>query len=555
MASTKETPRQKMISLMYLVLTCLLALNVSKEVLQGFVHINESIETTNLNFTNNTQKIMEAFRDAISQGRHEFVPYYAKAQQSNKLTQKTYEYLDSLKKEVIKYTEDEQGADTLTLAEVERLDDYDKPTFFLMGSDELNPKKGKFSATELKQTLLTLYDSLENIIDKMKDRPGLNLPEDDYRLLKERIKLLRPLDSYKDVEGKNVKWEYKNFFNQPLAAVVTNLSKMQSDVRNMEGEMVNVFASASGKLSVKFNQMQARIVPVSRYVQSGSPFMADVFLSAASTDFKEDNLQFIMGDMDTATGIVAKDAVILPIDNGTGKINFPTGSVGHKEIKGWIKFRDGTGKYKYFDYKNEYVVANAAVAVSPDKMNVFYAGVENPVTVSAAGVAPTDLVVDIKGCNGTLRPENNGKYIANVSGKGTCTITVFQKVEGRLVQQGSALEFRVKKLPNPPLKINGQTVTGSVDMRSPEAKNISSLGLDITNFDFKATFKVTDFAVTIFIPGMGVQYFKCPGNQLSDPARVALSRVRAGSKIYIEDIKVQSPDEPRELPGVKINVR
>jgi len=98
MANAKETPRQKMISLLYLVLTCLLALNVSKEVLHGFVHINESIETTNSNFTNTTQKIMEAFKEAIRQGRYEFAPYYQKAQKTDVLTQRAYGYLDSLKK-------------------------------------------------------------------------------------------------------------------------------------------------------------------------------------------------------------------------------------------------------------------------------------------------------------------------------------------------------------------------------------------------------------------------------------------------------------------------
>ena len=555
MANTKETPRQKMISLMYLVLTCLLALNVSKEVLQGFVHINESIETTNLNFTSNTQKIMEAFKEAINQGRHEFVPYYAKAQEAKRLTEKAYTYVDSLKKEVIKYTEDEKGADTLTLAEMERLDDYDKPTFFLMGSDELNPKHGKYSASELKQTVTQLADSLEKMIDFMKDRPGLKLPPEDYMALKSRIKALRPAATYKDAEGQTIKWEYKNFYNQPLAAVVTNLSKMQSDLRNIEGEMVNVFASASGKLSVKFNQMQARIVPVSKYIQTGSAFTADVFLSASSTDFKEDNLQFIMGDLDTATGVLAKDAVVLPIDNGTGKISVPTSGVGHKEIKGWIKFRDGTGRYKYYSYANEYIVAKAAVAISADKMNVFYAGVENPLTVSAAGVAPTDLSVSIRGCNGVLQGGTDGKYSVKVSGAGTCTITVFQKVEGRLVQQGAPQEFRVKRFPSPPLRINGKTIIGNLDMRAIDAKNISTLGLDIAGVDFNAPFRVNEFAMTVFTPGSGVQFFKCPGNQLSAPARAALARIKAGSKIYIEDIKVQSPDDLRELPMVKITVK
>ena len=108
MSHAKETPRQKMISLMYLILTCLLALNVSKEVLEGFVTINESIETTNSNFTDNTKKIMEAVDEAIKQGHNEFVPYYAKSKQVSALTQNTFVYLDSLKKELIKYTEDKK---------------------------------------------------------------------------------------------------------------------------------------------------------------------------------------------------------------------------------------------------------------------------------------------------------------------------------------------------------------------------------------------------------------------------------------------------------------
>lgn len=555
MAGTKETPRQKMISLMYLVLTCLLALNVSREVLEGFVHINESIETTNSNFTNNTSKIMEAFEEAIKQGHHDYAPYYAKAKEANRLTDKTYTYVDSLKKELIKYTEDTKGADTLTLGEVESLDNYDKPTFFLIGSNELNPTKGKYSAGELKQKITLLADSLEKMIDQMKDKPGSKLPAEDYLSLKSKIKALRPLDSYLDNEGKPVKWEYKNFFNQPLAAVVTNLSRIQSDILNIQGFMVNTFASASGKLSFKFNQLQARIVPESRYVQAGSPFTADVFLSAASTDFKEDNLQFIMGDVDTTTGVISKDAVVLPIDNGTGKIRFGTSGVGHKEVKGWIKFRNNNGQYKYFPYQKEYIVANTAVAISPDKMNVFYAGVDNPLTVSAAGVAPGDLVVEIKGCDGAIRGDNNGKYAVKVKGMGTCTISVFQRRDGKLVQQGAPQVFRVKRFPNPPLRISGKTVIGNIDMKPLDAKNITSLGLDVASIDFNAPFKVTEFSMTIFTPHLGVQFFKCQGNQLSDQARQAMSKVKVGSKVYIDDIKVQSPEDMRELPNVKITVK
>jgi len=262
-----------------------------------------------------------------------------------------------------------------------------------------------------------------------------------------------------------------------------------------------------------------------------------------------------MGEMDTATGVMAKDAVILPIESGTGKINFPTAGIGHKQIKGWIKFKDGTGKYNYFNYEKEYIVANAAVAVSPDKMNVFYAGVDNPLTVSAAGAATADLVVDIKGCDGNLQTGNNGKYIARVKGTGTSTITVFQKTAGKLQQQGAPQVFRVKRFPNPPLKISGRVVNSSLEMKMTEAKIINGIGLDLSNFDFNALFKVNGFTITIIIPGRTMESFKCPGSRLNPEAIAALSRLRSGSKIYFEDIKVQSPEEQRKFPMVKIVVK
>lgn len=556
MSHTKETPRQKMIGMMYLVLTCMLALNVSRDVLDGFVTINESIENTNSNFTSNTHKIMQAFDEGIRQGHHEFKPYYIKAKKVNHLTLQTFNYVESIKKEVVKYTENVEGADTLKLEKVERLDDCDKPTFFLIGSDETKPKDDKYSAKDLKQTLINLSDSLNTMIDEMKNKNGLKLPEDDYFVLKDKIRLMTPTNKYKDKDGKPISWEFKNFYNKPLAAVVTNLSKIQSDIKNIEAEMVNSFASASGKLSVKFNRMQARIVPVSNYVQAGTPYTADVFLAASSSDFKEDNLQFILGEIDTSTGKISADATVLPIENGMGKIKLLSGSVGHKDIKGWIKFREGNGNYKYFKYNNNYVVANSAVAVSPDKMNVFYLGVENPITVSAAGVAPTDLVVNITGCNGSLVNNGNGKYTANVSATGTCIISVLQKTIDGLKQQGTPQIFRVKKIPNPPLRVSGKSTYGNLEMKTIDARNITAIGVDNTGFDFNAPFKVISFTMYVTnSSGSNAQAFQITGNQLSSDAKKAISTIKMNSKIYVEDIKVQAPDGIREFPLLKIVVK
>lgn len=555
MSNAKETPRQKMIGMMYLVLTCLLALNVTKEVLQGFVTINESIETTNSNFSANTSKMMSAFEDAIKNGQNEAKPYYLKAKEVTQLSQKTFDYITTLKQNVQQYTEDVKGSDTMKLARIEKLDDYDKPTYLLIGPDETKPADTKYSAKELRKNITTLTTELNKMIDEMKDKKGTFLPEQDYLVLKGKIKLFTPHDNYRDKDGKAIGWEVKNFYNMPLAGVITNLSKMQSDIRNIESEMVTTFAAAAGKLNLKFDALQARIIPVSSYVQAGSPYTADVFLTASSSDFKEDNMQFILGDVDTITGKLAEGAVILPIESGTGKINLPTSTAGHKEVNGWIKLKGADGFYKYFRYKNEYVVANSAAAVSPDKMNVFYIGVDNPLTVSSAGVAPTDLVVNVSGCGASIANNGNGKYTTKASSTGTCIVTVMARTATGLKQQGPPQFFRVKRFPNPPLKVSGKSTYGNLEMKLADAKNMNTLGVDNAGFDFIAQFKMEKFSVCTVIGGTASAPINCTGNQLSNEAREALKKLKVGSKVYFEDIKVQAPDGPRDFANIKVLVK
>ncbi len=555
MSNAKETPRQKMIGMMYLVLTCLLALNVTKEVLQGFVTINESIETTNSNFTANTKKTMKAFEEAIEDGKPEVKPYYLKAKEVSQLAQTTFDYITTLKQNIQQYTEDVKGADTMKLARIEKLDDFDKPTYLLIGPDETKPVETKHSAKELRHNIEHLTTELNKMIDDMKDKKGTVLPEEDYHILKDKIKLFTPHDNFKDKDGKPIGWEVKNFYNMPLAGVITNLSKMQSDIRSIEAEMVNTFAAASGKLNIKLDVLEARIVPSSNYVQAGTPFTADVFLTASSSDFKEENMQFILGDMDTATGKLADGAVVLPIDKGTGKITLPTSAAGHKDIKGWIKLKGPDGFYKYFDYKNEYIVANTAVAVSPDNMNVFYIGVDNPLTVSAAGVAPTDLVVNVTGCGAAITNNGNGKYTAKAGSTGTCIVTVFQRTAGGLKQQGAPQKFRVKKFPNPPLKVSGKSTYGNLEMKLADAKNMNSLGVDNAGFDFIAQFNMEKFSVCTVIGGVASAPIYCNGNQLSAEAKDALKKLKVGSRVYFEDIQVKAPDGRRDFPNVKVVVK
>lgn len=555
MANAKETPRQKMIGMMYLVLTCLLALNVSKEVLQGFVTINENIETTNSNFSNNTQLMLKAFDDAIKNGHPEVKGYYEKAKLACTKTQKTYDYIEILKQQVKQYTEAVSGADTMRLANIEKLDDYDKPTFFLLGDDEAKPKTGTYSANELRNEVNGLASELNSLINTMTEKNGLKLPEEDANVLREQIKLFTPTDNYFNKEGERITWETRNFYHMPLAAVITNLSKIQSDIRNIEAELVNKFASASGKLSINFNSYEAKIVPSSQYVQSGDNYSASVFLSATSSEFTEDNIQFILGDVDTASGKLMPGAAVLPIEKGTGKISIPAAGVGRKDIKGWIKFKDGMGKYRYFPYQNEYVVANSAVSVSAEKMNVLYIGADNELSISAAGVAPTDLMVTASGCGINLTNNGNGKYIAKVASTGTASIQVYEKTTNGNKIQGAPKYFRVKKFPSPPLKLLGRTCNGTIEVPATEAKLLNAIGVDMSAYEYNVPFKVTRFAISLYQNNRLSESKVINGNNLNGVFASEISKLKKGERIYIEEVQVKGPDGDRTLPNAKILIK
>ncbi len=554
MALGKETPRQKMIGMMYLVLTCLLAMNVSKDILKGFITVNENLERTNKNFTENTTKLMDGMKAAIDNGHPEVKHYYEKSIEAHQLTEQMIAYIGQLKSEVQQYTEDVPGADTMRLRFIEKQDDYDKPTYFFIGDDETKPKSGAFSARELREKLNGLSTELIKMVDKMYTTNGTRIPEEDYKTLRKKIEQLKPVDPNEKENDVPVTWEIQNFNQLPLAAVITNLSKMQSDVHNIESEMIGVFAAASGKLAIRFDTLRPCVIAKADYVQLGQPYNADVFLAASSSEFKSENLQMFLGEIDKSTGQPLPATQTLPIETGSGKIQLPTNTVGHHTYKGVIKLKDANGYYKYFDFEKEYTVAPVSVAVSADKMNVFYAGVPNPISVSAAGFAPQDVQVSISGCGGRLTALGNGKYEVMVSSPGNCEIRVSAKINNELKPQGQPIVFRVKPLPVPMARAAGVSGNGTLEVPLADIRSLGGVGVDLSGFPFQTTFLVTEF--DIYVPYRGVTTpFHCTGNQLSTDAKQAIIQCPRGSRIFIDDIKARGPDKTYKLAAMTLRAK
>jgi gliding motility-associated protein GldM len=544
MAGGKETPRQKMIGLMYLVLTAMLALNVSKQILQGYLSVNESLEKSKKNIEENNLRVTDAFKATIN-GNKAAQPYYDQALVAQKDIQDAFKYLDEVKgnmvRATLKYEESVKvKGDTINLRnypQKDKIDDYDMPTTVLLGSDEHNLKTGPYTADELRTKLTQLHDKLIAQLDKMQKTEGQKLLQGDYDNLKKKIAIIKPTDSGRIDEGITYTWPLDNFFHLPMAAVFVNLNKMQADLKNVEAEILQVFSSASGKLAIKFDKLVARVVAPSSYIQSGGEYTADIFLAASSSKMGADDMEVLVGT--DSLGATKGQGTKIDIKDGMGKYKAGTGAPGDQTYKGVIKFKKPDGSFEYYPFEQSYKVAKSAVAVSADQMNVFYRGVVNPVTAGAAGISPTDIQISASGAGVKYVPRGEpGKYDFTFSGTGECMITVSAKTKDGVKPQGPPVKFRVKPLPKPEAKIGGKFAPP--EMKKMDLQTVGAIGAGANGFDFQANYIVQSYEVVGKVKG-AVKIASGNGANLATDAIAIFKGVDVGTKIYV-DIKVKGPD-------------
>lgn len=535
MAGGKETGRQKMIGMMYLVLTALLAMNVSKDILDAFVIVNGSLEQTNASFGRKNDKTYQDFEAAKAKDPAKTEAYYQKALQAKKLSADLTKYIDSMKKYLIEKTDKKpkEVADTLKLKNVDSKDNYDVPTYELIGDDAANPKDGEFTAKELKKKI----NDTRNAFVKIFDDEKLFLPS-VKKEIEGKIGLQTP--DFGMNNGVNETWETGNFYHLPLAAVITNLSKMQADVKNAEADVINTLLAAVKGKDFTFDKLVAKVIAPSSYILSGDEYKADVLLVAFNSTTSP---KIILGDVDTTKGEGqnplrgAGDSTSVKVEGGTGKYVKQTGGEGLQKWSGVIKVEKPGGGYNYYPFVQEYMVAKPAIAVSPTKMNVFYMGVENPVDVSAAGVAPENLVVNLAG-NGSISG-SKGKYIVKVSGGTEATVNVSAKFGSQTKSMGAGMKFRVKRLPDPYAFVGGKR--GDFSIRKSELLASGGVQAKMENFDFEMPLSVSSFDLTANIKG-DLKTISTTGNKFTPEMLKLLQTLGGGSKVYVENVKCRMPD-------------
>lgn len=553
MAIGRETPRQKMISMMYLVLTAMLALNVSSEILKGFITVDESLEHSNAILTENNSRMEAAFLNYVNQGNVEAKPYYDQSQVTKQRVQALMAYVDSMKFKLISKVEKTQQPDTVQMRYMKSLEDFDTPTYLFLGSDETQPIRTAYSALELKGQLNALSTALKNDLSTMQQTKKTALDNADFKSLNDQLSLIKPSDKGYEQNGIKMNWEQENFYHLPTAAVLTNLEKMQTDLKNLESEFLRVFSAASTKYIPKFNTLQAKVLAPVNYVQAGEWFSADILLSAGSTELTPDRMRVLLGaEYDSTTKQLKTPGEAIPLKDGIGKWQTLTGNSGSQSIKGVIAYKKPNGDELYFPFAHTYTVAQAFSAVGADNMNVFYVGVDNPLSASAAGILPNDLVVNVSGSGASIKPNGIGKYVITATNSGTCLVSVFSKTGGVLKAQGLPKVFRVKNIPQPVAKINGRPVLSTLELNSLELQSINSLGAVCLGFEFPVSVKVTHAVVTAIGRDGTLIDEVLTSSALTPRAMKLLSELKPGRRAFIEAIKVSINGQNFSVPDVII---
>ena len=531
-----ESTRQKMINMMYLVLTAMLALNVASEVLESFRIVDASLTQTLNNIKRKNDQIYSAFDAAYMANPTKVKDWKDKADQVNKKTVELINKIKDLKEELVlasggiplkEYRAD--GSFVLTSNEpfivnskgdtvvIKKEDDLNTPSEIMIQQKKANDLK---SSIDLYRDFLASY------------------LEEGSTLRENVMKQLDTPDPRVDLSegGEKKTWESLHFESKPLIAVITLLSKMQIDIENAETNVISTLYSNIDAASFKFNRLGARILAKSTYVLQGDEFEAEIFLAAEDTTQQP---EIFVGN----TKLTMRD--------GKGIYKASASQVGTFKWGGLIKYKNPEGNINSYPFEGEYQVGKPSATISPTKMNVMYIGIANPIKVSVPGVASENLVVAMN--NGGRVEKAGDDYLAypsklDATGKST-SITVSAKYGGEVRSMGF-MEFRVKEVPPPVATISGKN---GGNLKKEDLLAEDGVFAELKDFDFDLKFKVTQFDVNI--SGTYVRTFTSRDNKFTAEQKDQFSKLSIGGLIYIDNIMAKGDDGQPARPLAPISFK
>ncbi len=536
-----ETPRQKMIGMMYLVYLALLALNVSAMLLNSFVTVSDTMDASNANIQTKVADTYNKFEQFALTNPDKVGEYYEVAKEVRAYSDEIREFIDSIKYDFIGQLEKKANVDTVG--------NGDKVTVSFIGSDgnvdvklvrdvvrkvgvgfmqqssadaaaqnhflgggEFNPNNEELRSVIIRKKIEEYKANVSKAVAKVSSDsvnfPGLEVEGEDFTL---------------NVHGKNQKgcWERHTFeSNIPIADIIL-LTRITSDVMNAEFDIANNLYKAVNADDFKFDKVAARVIPKSTYIMQGSQFEADIFVAAY--DSKAQLKAEVNG-----TKLVSTDT--------SGSITWKTGSgnEGVHKYQGNVYVKAANGEDVAYPFSGEYTVGKPAAVVSLTNMNILYVGVENPVSISVPGIAAKDISATISA--GTITSTGGGNYSVKLSRlEREVVITVSAKIENRVQKMGE-FKYKTRKIPTPVLKV------GNLSNKKVTKDELMNAGKIRAIFPEDFVFKVPPLTVRGYTIAVGANDQPITGNSINPEAQSIIKGARKGQRVMISDVEVRLPD-------------
>ena len=503
----RMSPREKMINLMYIVLTAMLALNVSSDVLNGFSQVQDGLTRSNRTITARNQALYSQLQAFNEKNPEKGKIWLDKATQVVGETDKLYDFIDSLKLMIVK-TADGPDADVNDIRSRDNTD---------AAGQVMLPPTGKMG-----KTLRTRIDQYRQFVTSFLEDP------EKRKNLEAALSTVPPKVRGEEMSKKS--WEETMFDNMPCIAAVTLLTKLQNDIRYAEGEVLNQMLTNVDLGDLRVNLVNAFVVPDSRIVMRGTKYKAQIVLAAIDT---------------TQRPVVYVNGTRL--GNNMGLYEVGTGKAGNYDYSGWIEVLGRDGSVTRREFKSSYTVIDPLATISATMMNVLYAGINNPISIAVPGVPQGSISATMT--NGTLTKSGDG-WVAHPTKVGAeCVISVTAEMDGQRTNVGSTT-FRVRKLPDPMPFITYKDANGQPNRYRGGKPGISKAmlmaagGLDaaiddeILNIDYK----VVSFECN-FVDAMGDYHPEASNSShFTERQKERIKRLQHGKQFFITNVKATGPD-------------
>ncbi|UKN03270.1 hypothetical protein K6119_07045 [Paracrocinitomix mangrovi] len=541
MAGGKETPRQKMIGMMYLVLTALLALNVAKQIVAAFVTLNNKLD-------NSAEIIDIKAKDAYSQiGQKKAAVQALEGDLTEVLfwEQKAYEMRDQTAELIgfllgecndMIYTaegedwvenRDENGNITQLrpLDDIQSMDNYDIPTNMFVGG---NPNEPNDRGLDLINRIHAYRNAVTSSMGTYKyggKDYSFTAPENSSGLA-DAFKTANPVDTskisqmyktltipeklYSHGEEELMPWVSVMFDHAPIVAAAAMFTSLKLDVKNAESMAAAYFVSKIDAPMFDFNKIEPMPIAQTAYINQGDSLGLRVMIAAYDTN-----------DIAVIKYGIDGDTIPERWKETKGGLSLSGQSPGEHRVKGVIGVNE-RGDRTWRPWEFNYTVGQPMGVVAQPEMRVLYWGYDNVIEATGSGFPSENISVSTSGCR---IERKNGKMLAKVErGTRRATIGVVGRNEDGTTTSLGSFEFKCVPLPGPELTIDG-AINGS-DIQYVQGKNFSQVRLA---YDESITLTGVKFDITggeIRVEGVGGAKKILPGGRISSDAGSILNQCR-----------------------------